>query len=173
MDSIKHTVCPNTKALIKRLIFVLSRLQQGITLINNLTNKKFQALLSRIINTANDQVFTDSETQKLQETLKLNEQQLQLLLQSIAHIHKQSTKVILKPTDLQRQLVEVLGFEQEKAEIFTKEWSSVLKEELGDLEIRRKLTNLSWELNVQTASDLGSKLAIPSASIQLDLAKVI
>lgn len=81
--------------------------------------------------------------------------------------------MILKPTDLQRQLVEVLGFEQEKAEIFTKEWSSVLKEELGDLENHCKLTNMSWELNVQTASDLGSKLAIPSASIQLDLAKVI
>lgn len=158
---------------IKPLILFLHRLQQGITLINNLTDKKFQALLSRIVNTTNDQVFTEIETQKLQETLKLNEQQLQLLLQSIAHIHKQSSKVILKPTDLQRQLVEVLGFEQEKAEIFTKEWSSVLKEELGDLENHCKLTNMSWELNVQTASDLGSKLAIPSASIQLDLAKVI
>lgn len=149
-----------------------NRLQQGISLINNLNNKKYELLLTHIINSSTDEYFTETELQKLQETLKLNENQLQLLLQSIAYIHKQSSKVILKPTELQRQLVETLGFEQEKAEVFVKEWSAEAKKDLGEFQNREKLNNMSWELNLQVGSDMGNRQALPNARIELDLSKV-
>ncbi|XP_066262986.1 COMM domain-containing protein 10 [Euwallacea similis] len=155
----------------RQWITINNRLKEGIALINNLNTKKFQLLLSHIINSPTDDYFTDSERQKLLETLKLDQNQLQLLLQSIAYIYNQSQRVILKPTDLQKQLLDVVGFRQEKAEIFTSEWSEEAKKELGDFEKRGKLVDMQWELNLQVENDLGSKLAVPSARIELDLAK--
>ncbi|KAL1494500.1 hypothetical protein ABEB36_010087 [Hypothenemus hampei] len=149
-----------------------NRLQQGVSLINAVNTKRFALLLNHLISASSEEVFTETELEKLQETLKLSEAKLQLLIQSIAYILKQSSKVILKPTELQKQLVELVGFDQEKAEIFTKKWSEKVKKELGEFNDRTQLNDMKWELNLQIGSDMGSKQALPGARIQLDLAKV-
>ncbi|CAG9773131.1 unnamed protein product [Ceutorhynchus assimilis] len=149
-----------------------NRLQQGIKFINDLNNKKYQLLLTHIITSETNEYFTDIELRKLEETLKLTPNDLQLLLQSLGYIYKQSSKVILKPTELQKQLETHLGLEQEKAEIFVKEWTLEAKKDLGNFEDRTRLDKVSWELDLQVGSDIGCQLVIPSAKIQLDLAKV-
>ncbi|ENN71253.1 uncharacterized protein LOC125503579 [Dendroctonus ponderosae] len=153
-------------------ITINNRLQQGASLINNLNTKRYELLLSHIINSSSDDYFTETELQKLQDNLKLDENQLQLLVQSIAYIYKQSRRVILKPTELESQLVEKIGLDQGKAEIFTKQWLAETKKELGAFEDRHTLNSLKWELNMQVASDMGNKQVIPNAKIQLDLTKV-
>lgn len=141
-------------------------------MINNLNTKRYELLLSHIIDSSNDDYFTETELQKLQDNLKLDENQLQLLVQSIAYIYKQSRKVILKPTELESQLVGKIGLDQEKADIFTKQWLTETKKELGAFEDRHALKGLKWELNVQVASNMGNKQVVPNARLELDLTKV-
>ncbi|KAJ8952933.1 hypothetical protein NQ318_006550 [Aromia moschata] len=154
-------------------ITVNARLKNGITLINSLTTVKFHLLLQHIINSKSEELFTEEEFRKLRDSLKLTEENLQLLVQSINYIYKQANKVVLKPTVLQKQLTETLNFDAEKAEEFVKAWSSEIKKDVGDFEQRMKLENLSWELNLETANQICNKESTLKARFQLDLANAV
>ncbi|CAH0553662.1 unnamed protein product [Brassicogethes aeneus] len=144
------------------------RLQNGAKLINSLPTNKFKIILTQIQSSKGDP-FTEEELTKLQESLKLNSANLQLLIQCIAHIFKQSSKVILKPTVLQKQLVEDLKLDEEKSEEFVKIWLQETKNDFGNFEDRLKLEDMSWEINLQTASKLCSKETKPNARIHFKL----
>ncbi|XP_018580095.1 COMM domain-containing protein 10-like [Anoplophora glabripennis] len=150
---------------------VNSRLINGTGLINSMTTIKFKLLLTHIVNTKNEELFTDEELKKLKDSLKLTEDNLQLLIQSIAYIFKQASKVIIKPTVLQKQLIEDLGLDAEKAEEFVKLWSSETKKDVGDFENSFKLQDVNWELNLETANQICNKQVIPKARVQFKLAK--
>lgn len=126
-------------------------------------------LLTHIVHPTSEELFTDEELKKLQESLKLNQSDVQLLIQCIAHIFKQASKVILKPTILQKQLCENLGLGEEKAEVFVKLWLEETKNDFGDFENQFKLENMSWELNLQTSSKFCNKEAVPNARIHFNL----
>lgn len=138
-----------------------------------MTTVKFKLLLSHIINSKNEELFTDEELKKLKDSLKLTEDNLQLLIQSIAYIFKQASKVILKPTVLQKQLTEDLGFDVEKAEEFVKQWSTETKKDVGDFENSFKLQDINWELNLETENQISNKQVIPKARVQFKLAKSV
>ncbi|KAJ8953346.1 hypothetical protein NQ314_007355 [Rhamnusium bicolor] len=108
-----------------------------------------------------------------QDSLKLTDDNLQLLIQSITYVFKQASKVILKPTVLQKQLIEYLNFDLEKAEEFVKLWSSETKRDVGDIENRFKLEDISWELNLQSANQICNKQSVPNARVQFKLAKAV
>ncbi|KAJ8984639.1 hypothetical protein NQ317_009867 [Molorchus minor] len=149
-------------------ITVNSRLKNGIALINNLTTIKFQLLLAHIINSKED------ELKKLKDSLKFTEDNVQLLTQSIIYIYRQANKVILKPTVLQKHLIENLKFDSEKAEEFVKQWSNETKKDVGgDFENRMKLENITWELNLETANQICNKESVPKARLQFNLAKAV
>lgn len=137
-------------------------------MINSLTNNKYNLLLNHIINSPKDEIFTLEETKKLSDSLKLDSDNLQLLIQSLTHIFKQASKVILKPTVLQEQLINDMKFDADKAEDFVKTWTKHTNDEF-DLEKSYKLDDVSWELAIQTASSFGNKQKIPTARIQMGL----
>ncbi|KAG5892647.1 hypothetical protein JTB14_025442 [Gonioctena quinquepunctata] len=153
-------------------ITVNARLKNGVQLINSLSTTKFQLLLSHIVNSKSEDLFTADELDKLKTSLRLNDDSLQLLIQSILHIFKQSCKVILKPTVLQKQLIEDLNFDTEKAEEFVKLWSKETHEHFGDFENGMKLENMAWELNVQCADQICNREFVPVARVQFNLAKL-
>nr|CAH7722761.1 unnamed protein product [Callosobruchus chinensis] len=126
-------------------ISVNAKLKEGVQLLNSLSAKKFQLLLDHIIT---EEQFTDEELAKLRDSLKLSEEQVELLVQSIVHILKQSNKIVIKPTDLQKQLCHFLEFDEEKAEDFVKVWSKQVSEAM-DFENRKRLEDIAWEMNVQ------------------------
>lgn len=172
----------NTKSEVNIILYIIHfntsnricfRLQQGISLINKINNKRFELILRHILNSESAVIFSDEELKKLQDTLKLNEMELQLMLQSISYLLKHSNKVILKPTDLQTQLIENLGVVETKAEIFVKCWSNQAKNDMGGLENNYNFNNIAWQFNLQTACDINNRQAIPNARIQLNLSKVI
>lgn len=111
-------------------------------------------------------MFTKDELTKLQESLNFNEDQLQLSIQSLLFIFKQSSKVILKLTDLHKDLVEKLHFDSEKADIFVKAWSLETNKHFGESENRWKLNNVRLELDVE----LNKNVTIPKVRMQLDVA---
>ncbi|XP_074039126.1 COMM domain-containing protein 10 [Leptinotarsa decemlineata] len=153
-------------------ITVNTKLLNGVHLINSLTTKTLQLLLTHISNSKTENPFTDEELEKLRTSLKLNEDSLQLLVQAISHIFKQSCKVMMKPSILQKQLIEHLGFNTEKAEEFVKIWSNKTNEHFGDFENGMKLENVSWELNVQCADQISNKQSLPVARVQFKLSKL-
>ncbi|RZC43217.1 uncharacterized protein BDFB_001361, partial [Asbolus verrucosus] len=146
-------------------------LQGGVALINSLNRTKFSLLLKHIVKSEKEELFTQEELVKLSESLKLDETNLQLLIQSIAYIFKQSSKVILKPTVLQEQLVEHLKFNPEKAEDFVKLWTEETNQ-VFDLKNSHNLENISWELNIQTASTLCNKEQHLNTRLQMGLVSV-
>ncbi|KAJ8920404.1 hypothetical protein NQ315_005270 [Exocentrus adspersus] len=154
-------------------ITVNTRLKSGMKLINALTTHKFKLLLTHIIvNSESDELFTDEELKRLRDSLKLTAEDLQLLIQSIAYIYKQASKVILKPTVLQKQLVEELELDSEKAEEFVKLWSSETKKDVGEFENSFKLDDINWELNIETANQIYNKQMVPKARVQFKLAEM-
>lgn len=134
-------------------------------LINKITTKKYVALLDCIVTTDNPNLFTKDELIKLQECLNLNEDQLQLLIQSLLFIFKQSSKVILKLTDLYKDLVETLKFDADKANEFVLAWSVQTNKHFSDIENRWKLNNVCMELDVE----LNRNTTVPKVRMQLDV----
>lgn len=116
-------------------------------------------------------ILTNPDTLKFKEALELDENSWNLLIQSLVHIFKLSSKYIFKPTALQKQLEEELNFDSEKAKEFVKQWSVCTKRDFGDLENRCKLNDVTWQLNVQVASSAQNKEAIPNARLQLNMLK--
>ncbi|KAB0796347.1 hypothetical protein PPYR_10408 [Photinus pyralis] len=152
-------------------ISITPKLKTGIDIINSIEKSQFAKLLEQIHRFHSEDPFSQSELQELQENLGLNLKQLELLLQTAFYIFKQSLKVILKPTGLQKQLVEALNFRDDKAEEFVKAWTIVTKRDFGNLEDRFNLTEISWELNLQTSSPLQSKELTPNLQLKLGLTK--
>lgn len=128
-------------------------------------------LLSDVINIKEGETFTEDEFGKLKESLKLNDDSLQLLIQSISHIFKQSNKVIIKPTILYKQLCENIGLDAAKCEEFVKLWCNQTNQDFGDYSDRLKLEHLTWELNILASDQINPKQSVPTARIQLELAK--
>lgn len=143
-------------------------------LINLLPNSKFLLLLKRI-NGSDDpsSTFTTDELKKLGQVLQLEDDKVVLLAQSLMHVWNQSIQVILKPADLQANLVDDLHLEAEKAEEFVKLWTERIKADCGDMDIRKKLESISWEINLQTASNFVPKESTPKVRLQMKLSDLV
>lgn len=132
----------------------------------------FKIILSRVAEKRSGQLFTSEELKKVEVSHQVDENNMQLLIQSITHIFKQSCKFILKPTVLEKQLVEYLKFEKDKAHEFVKVWIADMKKNFEDFENQYQLEDVAWQFNMQTASTTCKKEAIPTARIQMNLSKV-
>lgn len=149
------------------MIYVCS-LRKGISIINELTSSDFEILMKEI---PRSDITTSKDMEKLKESLGLDDNSWNLLVQSVAHIFKVSLKFIFKPTALQKQLEDDSKLDSEKAKEFVKQWSLYTKRDFGDLENRWKLNDVAWQLNVQTASSAQNKEATPTARLQFNMAK--
>nr|CAI5854320.1 unnamed protein product [Callosobruchus analis] len=148
-------------------ISVNTKLIEGVQLLNSLSAKKFQLLLNHIITA---EQFTDEEMAKLKDSFKLSEEQVELLVQSIVHILKQSNKIVIKPSDLRKQLCDFLEFDEEKAEDFVKVWSKQVNENV-DFVNRKHLEDITWEMNIQGADQIDNRQYQPLARLQLQVSK--
>lgn len=131
---------------------------------------KFPLLLSRIYNAKDiEQPFSQEEIQKLEKSLNLQNDDLRIMIDTLVTIIKRSHCVLMKPTVLQDELTEKLHFDSNKTETFVKFWTENTKPDFDDIQNRKKLQNISWELNLQTASDCDLKETIPTSLIQLEV----
>lgn len=150
----------------------LCRLQSGIQLIHQITLADFKTILYRVTERNSSELFNPDELKKFEANFELDENNIHLLIHSIAYIFKQSCRFILKPTVLEKQLVEDLKFQQDKVKAFVQLWTSETKKNFGNFEDWCHLEDVSWQLNVQTASSTCNKESIPNAKIQMNLSKV-
>lgn len=148
-------------------------LVKGVNLINTIPNKTFSILLKQTITSTGTKPLTQDELQQLENHLKLPSDDVHLLVQSLCYIWKQSLKVILEPSAMERDLTQVLGLEKSRAKELLQEWTTRLQEDCGDLEKRKKLEGVAWELNVETASSTSTAHSIPKARLQLELSDFV
>lgn len=136
---------------------------------NALSTKKFQLLLSHLVSSNTEDPFKAEELKKLRDSLKINDEDLLLLVNSIKYIVKQSNRVILKPTTLQKHLKEHLSLDDEKADVFIKIWCEETNKGLGNLDRIMELDDLSWEQNVTIADQVLNEQEVSVARLHLKL----
>lgn len=153
-------------------------LQKGVAIINNADSQKFLLLLNRIgqsLQSDKDATkpFSDEEQEKLLVTFSVDQADLSLMLDSAVLILTQAAYHIMKPALLQKQLMDVLKMDEEKATIFVKIWTSHAKGIVSRLKQKsvapKQLEGVSWMLNLTTASSTaeGTQLLEPNATVEL------
>lgn len=133
---------------------------------NGLNTNQFVEILNHLFKTGNSDPQTGLDvqlTQELKESLQISDEKLELLIQSLIHIYKQSMKIIVKPTTLENQLIEQLKFDNIKAQEFIKVWSENTKLDFGNFEKNVQLNDVLWELNLETPANK------PHVSMQLNV----
>lgn len=136
---------------------------------NAVSTKKFQLLVSHLVSSNTEDPFTPEELIKLRDSLKITDEDLLLLVNSIKYIVKQSSRVILKPTTLQNHLKDHLNLDDEKTNVFVKIWCEETNKDLGNLDEIMKLDDLAWEQNITIADQVLSEQEVAGTRLQLKL----
>lgn len=101
--------------------------------------------------------------------MKLIDEDLKLLIQSINYIIKQSSRVLLRPTSLEKHFKEHLKLDEDKSEVFTKVWSEETVADIGSFEQIMELNDLTWEKNIEIANQICNEQEEINARLQLSL----
>ncbi|PSN49821.1 hypothetical protein C0J52_01378 [Blattella germanica] len=122
---------------------------------------------------SSEKAFSTEEEEKLQISLGLEEQDLKLLLETVTFILEQAAYYVTKPAVLQRHLLDTLKFNEDKTEAFINIWLTSAKGIIEHLRQRSlfpsQLEDVSWSLNLQTASEAQTKQVMPKAVFQFGL----
>uniref|UniRef100_A0A3Q3WXG3 COMM domain-containing protein n=1 Tax=Mola mola TaxID=94237 RepID=A0A3Q3WXG3_MOLML len=150
-------------------------IKEAVTFINAIDENKFSRLISRIIQKLHlkgEQTFSEEEEQKLQAALSLDQQALNLVVETAAFILEQAVYHNVKPASLRQQL-EVVHMNSDKAEMFSQTWATSGPELVERLKhsifTPKKLEHVDWQLNLQMAQSSQARLKSPSAVLQLGL----
>lgn len=142
---------------------------KGVSIMNSLSTKKFQLLLSHLVFSTNGDAFTSEELIKLRDSLKISDENLMLLVNSIKYLIKQYARVILKPTTLKKELKEHLKLDEEKCDVFVKIWCEETNKDMGKIDDVMNLDDLAWEQNIKIADQVSSEQEMPVTRLQLNL----
>ncbi|CAH0399514.1 unnamed protein product [Chilo suppressalis] len=143
-------------------------LENGIALINQLEDTKFDQFLRRIVakcKLQDNEIFTEEEKVKLEKIFKMNEEKLLLTIKTIIYLFKKMLKFLFMPANLKLDLNNI-GLNCEKADVFVKVWSTetrIALDELGTEKINDSVDSLTfpWKLNAELSSDFHKKCKVP------------
>ncbi|GFR32445.1 COMM domain-containing protein 10 [Trichonephila clavata] len=156
------------------MFFKSARIQNAVTFINDLDSSKFPLLLTRILQKIHlkEEVFTKEESAKLEISLSVDQEQLKLILQTLTFIFQQAAYHLAKPAVLSQQL-QLLDINGEKVSTIVQAWVSNAKTVIDKLKRKtitsKQLSDVNWELRLQTAQSSMSKLKNPVGLIELAL----
>lgn len=142
-------------------------------MINSLDQGKFPLLLSRILqklHLKDERTFSKDEEDKLQATLGISAQDLELLLQTLEFFIQQAAYHTAKPAVLSQQLTQ-LDIETSKVDTIVEAWNSSARDVVQRLRQRtlppNQLEDIKWRLNLQIAQSSQTKQKIPNAMFEL------
>ncbi|XP_044755935.1 COMM domain-containing protein 10-like [Coccinella septempunctata] len=140
------------------------KLDEGIHMLKSVSLEIFQWILGKI---QTKEIFTDNDIENLMKKLKLSELKVKHIIETVSYLHKHLSKIILKPAELEKALIEDFNIEEDKAHSWIKIWTEDISQNfnLGNI---NELQSITWELNLEAASNLSRKKALPTASIQLN-----
>lgn len=151
------------------------KLSTAVEIINNLEQDKFPKITSRIAESLHDRTktaFSSEEKHKLTSVLKLDESNLQLVLNTIEFVLQQAAYHALKPVVLKAHLTQ-LKISDEKSDVLCLAWQSFGKEIDNGFRNQsiapKQLEDISWDLNLKLSQTSKSKLKEPNAVFQLGI----
>lgn len=156
------------------LLCYISSLKKGISAINLLDDSRFEQFLRRIISKIklqNSDIFNEEEVDKLVTIFQVEKESLLLAIKTLVYFFKRLLKFILMPIHLKNDF-QVMGLNNEKADLIVKLWASETKttlDELGSDSIEKLNDSLdfTWCLNAELSSDYCKKTKVPKAYLSL------
>ena len=151
-------------------------LTSAVSILNKVDPSKFPLLLSRVLQRyhapEHKDVFSKEEMGKLEASLGLEREELQLLLDGIKFVVDKAAYFALKPASLAKELMEI-GLEEERASAFSQAWGNLGKAVIDRLKKKTffpiQLEEINWRLNLQIGQSFQSRQKIPNAIFQLNL----
>ncbi|XP_059611809.1 COMM domain-containing protein 1, partial [Phlebotomus argentipes] len=152
------------------------RLLECIQRINEQEDETFQQILNFVYEckvVPNPEISVEEALKDLQDAVKLEDESLLMAIKTLSHVFKRALKFIMKPTSLHVDLIKVLGFEEKKADAIIKYWVQVQKPILDNLGTEsgqtKELEDVSWNLEVDLASEAREKEKNPVGVIQMKI----
>lgn len=151
-------------------------LAKGITAINLLDDSRFEQFLRRIISKMklqDSEIFNEEEVEKLLKIFHVEKDDLVLSIKTLVYIFKRLLKFILMPINLKNDF-QLLGLNNEKADIIVKLWSTETKtilDVLGSKEKPNDSLDFTWRLNAELSSEYCKKSKVPKAYLSLSKEK--
>ncbi|GAB6019001.1 COMM domain-containing protein 10 [Chamberlinius hualienensis] len=150
-------------------------IKKGLSIINRLNSAKFPLILTRIIKSLhnkNEKSFSETEEVKLQASLGLSAEDVNLLLSTLHYIFEQAVFHLAKPSLLSQQLLE-LGTDEKKVEDIIEAWTNNAKSLVEKLSQRsiapEELEDVSWRLHVKMSNSKKLKEATPVALFEFNV----
>ena len=148
----------------------------AVSTFNKVDPSKFPLLITRVLQRYHvleyKQIFSVEEIVKLEASLVLKKEELQLLLDGIKFVVDKAAYFVLKPATLSKELMDI-GLEEEKATAFSQGWTNFGKAVIERLKKKKffpvQLEDINWRLNLQLGQSFQSRQKIPNAIFQLDL----
>ncbi|CAN8029216.1 unnamed protein product, partial [Ixodes persulcatus] len=148
-------------------------LLQAVSLINQLDDAKFSALLARILqklHLKDERSFSEEEESRLQKAFALGAKDVTLVLETVSFILEQAAFHVAKPQVLQAQLT-ALELTDTKVQCLVQAWTAGAKQVVERLKhhslAARQLQDVGWELRVTGGQRHAARARAPQALVDL------
>jgi hypothetical protein len=145
------------------------RLNDAVSLLNALNEKKMPLLLKRIVAklSSNDDPFSETEQEKLAKMLKLNQGELTTIIEACAYVFEKALYEGAKTSKLQKSL-EAVGLEAPGVAAFCATWKEHSKQAVEEAKKNtiagpRLLSSFAWRTDMHLAQSSTAKLKEQSA----------
>jgi COMM domain containing 10 len=145
------------------------RLNDAVSLMNTLEERKFPLLLQRIVSKLHQRgtSFSDKEQEKLAKMLKLNQGELSTILEACSYVFEKALYEGAKTSKLQQSL-ETVGLEPPGVAAFCATWKEHSKQAVANAKENtiagpRMLTSFAWRTDMHLAQSSTAKLKEQSA----------
>ncbi|KAG0432473.1 hypothetical protein HPB47_020809, partial [Ixodes persulcatus] len=146
-------------------------LLQAVSLINQLDDAKFSALLARILqklHLKDERSFSEEEESRLQKAFALGAKDVTLVLETVSFILEQAAFHVAKPQVLQAQLT---ALELTDTKCLVQAWTAGAKQVVERLKhhslAARQLQDVGWELRVTGGQRHAARARAPQALVDL------
>ncbi|XP_046749592.1 COMM domain-containing protein 10 [Diprion similis] len=158
-------------------ITLTPRLREGLDIIDRIDSGKLRLLASRICQSlqtsVEGNVFSPSQEEKLSVSLGLNKTELSLLLDTTTLIYAQAAYYVVKPALMESDMKETFAIQNEKADVLVQIWATYAKSIVDELLQKSifpvQVTEINWNLNVQSSSTVMAKDMRSTVMLQVGL----
>jgi len=152
-----------------------SDFSEGLSLLNNIDDKKFVRLVDRMMKdfqpNRSSLSFTKHELTSMEKSLKLTSHQCLCLLNSLNLLLKQVISDVTKPAVLKNVLSGMFSLDMNKVESFCKCWTANAEQVISRLQQNLthsyRLKDVNWALNI--SSNVGIELSDPEPRCLIEL----
>lgn len=160
----------------KEFIVETIQITKAVQLINGIETDRFMLLIQRIVSkvhSTSEHAFKTEELEKLEKSLDLTSENLNLVIDILEFIFLQAAYEIAKPAYLLSSLIKI-KLSEEKANCIAELWKENAKDLLEKIRQHKtissqRLKSIKWRLNLNLATDFKTKQKTPSVLFDFNI----